>query len=85
MYHVDRQRKHQLLGQVLFPLKTETLAGDCQLIIWRDLEAESLEVKVRVTRHMPPCVRLPWTASRCGPAPAGQCQPSLYCPPPLQA
>uniref|UniRef100_A0A8C9C2L7 C2 domain-containing protein n=1 Tax=Phocoena sinus TaxID=42100 RepID=A0A8C9C2L7_PHOSS len=43
VYHVDRQRKHQLLGQVLFPLKTETLAGDCRLIIWRDLEAESLE------------------------------------------
>lgn len=58
MYHVDRQRKHQLLGQVLFPLKTETLAGDCRRIIWRDLEAESLEVEVRVTRPMPPCVRL---------------------------
>nr|XP_030718689.1 synaptotagmin-15-like isoform X4 [Globicephala melas]XP_030718690.1 synaptotagmin-15-like isoform X4 [Globicephala melas] len=45
VYHVDRQRKHQLLGQVLFPLRTETLAGDCRRIIWRDLEAESLEVK----------------------------------------
>ncbi|XP_007458433.1 PREDICTED: synaptotagmin-15 [Lipotes vexillifer] len=43
VYHVDRQRKHQLLGQVLFPLKTETLVGDCRRIIWRDLEAESLE------------------------------------------
>ncbi|XP_045424972.1 synaptotagmin-15 isoform X2 [Lemur catta] len=43
VYHVDRQRKHQLLGQVLFPLKHETLAGDCRRIIWRDLEAESLE------------------------------------------
>lgn len=43
MYHVDRQRKHQLLGQVLFPLKNEILAGDCRRIIWRDLEAESLE------------------------------------------
>ncbi|XP_021569080.1 synaptotagmin-15-like [Carlito syrichta] len=43
VYHVDRQRKHQLLGQVLFPLKNETLAGDCQRIIWRDLEAESVE------------------------------------------
>uniref|UniRef100_A0A4X1VH90 Synaptotagmin-15 n=1 Tax=Sus scrofa TaxID=9823 RepID=A0A4X1VH90_PIG len=43
VYHVDKQRKHQLLGQVLFPLKKETLAGDCQRIIWRDLEAESLE------------------------------------------
>ncbi|XP_073649479.1 synaptotagmin-15 isoform X3 [Tursiops truncatus] len=45
VYHVDRQRKHQLLGQVLFPLRTETLAGDCRRVIWRDLEAESLEVK----------------------------------------
>nr|XP_012643500.1 synaptotagmin-15 isoform X2 [Microcebus murinus]XP_020136160.1 synaptotagmin-15 isoform X2 [Microcebus murinus] len=43
VYHVDRQRKHQLLGQVLFPLKHETLAGDCRRVIWRDLEAESLE------------------------------------------
>ncbi|KAJ8795131.1 hypothetical protein J1605_018718 [Eschrichtius robustus] len=43
VYHVDRQRKHQLLGQVLFPLKKETLVGDCRRIIWRDLEAESLE------------------------------------------
>eukprot|EP00070_Physeter_catodon_P030453 XP_028337347.1 synaptotagmin-15 [Physeter catodon] len=43
VYHVDRQRKHQLLGQVLFPLKKETLEGDCRRIIWRDLEAESLE------------------------------------------
>ncbi|KAM9216834.1 synaptotagmin-15-like [Dugong dugon] len=43
VYHVDRQRKHHLLGQVLFPLKNETLAGDYQHIIWRDLEAETLE------------------------------------------
>ncbi|XP_057591867.1 synaptotagmin-15-like [Hippopotamus amphibius kiboko] len=43
VYHVDRQGKHQLLGQVLFPLKKETLAGDCPRIIWRDLEAENLE------------------------------------------
>ncbi|XP_058552910.1 synaptotagmin-15-like isoform X1 [Neofelis nebulosa] len=43
VYHVDRQRKHQLLGQVFFPLKNETLAGDCRRLIWRDLEAESLE------------------------------------------
>jgi hypothetical protein len=47
VYHVDRQRKHQLLGQVLFPLKNETLEGDCRRIIWRDLEAESLEVRRR--------------------------------------
>ncbi|XP_014443049.1 synaptotagmin-15 [Tupaia chinensis] len=43
VYHVDRQRRHQFLGQVLFPLKSETLAGDCRHVIWRDLEAESLE------------------------------------------
>ncbi|XP_069876880.1 synaptotagmin-15 isoform X2 [Dipodomys merriami] len=43
VYHVDKQRKHQPLGHVLFPLKSETLAGDCRRIIWRDLEAESLE------------------------------------------
>ncbi|KAM4851705.1 synaptotagmin-15 isoform 2-T2 [Thomomys bottae] len=43
VYHVDKQRKHQLLGHVLFPLKSETLAGDCHRIICRDLEAESLE------------------------------------------
>ncbi|GAB1298728.1 Synaptotagmin-15 [Apodemus speciosus] len=43
VYHVNKQRKHQLLGQVLFPLKNETLAGDHHHIIWRDLEAENLE------------------------------------------
>ncbi|KAM5322297.1 LOW QUALITY PROTEIN: synaptotagmin-15 [Glossophaga mutica] len=43
VYHMDRQRKHQLLGQALFPMKNETLAGDCRFIIWRDLEADSLE------------------------------------------
>lgn len=63
VYHVDRQRKHQLLGQVFFPLRNETLAGDCPHIIWRDLEAESGEVKVKITRHIRLCVRLPWAAS----------------------
>ncbi|KAL1781018.1 synaptotagmin-15 [Sigmodon hispidus] len=43
VYHINKQRKHQLLGQVLFPLKNETLAGDHYHIIWRDLEAENLE------------------------------------------
>ncbi|KAM6156469.1 synaptotagmin-15-like [Erethizon dorsatum] len=43
VYNVDRQRRHQLLGQVLFPLKSETLAGNSHHIIWRDLEPESLE------------------------------------------
>ncbi|XP_004681106.2 PREDICTED: synaptotagmin-15 [Condylura cristata] len=45
VYHVHRQRKHQLLGHVLFPLKDETLGGSCPRIIWRDLEAEHLEGK----------------------------------------
>ncbi|EDL24872.1 mCG4597, partial [Mus musculus] len=43
VYHVNKKRKHQLLGQVLFPLKNETLAGDHHRIIWRDLEAKNLE------------------------------------------
>ncbi|XP_016070216.1 PREDICTED: synaptotagmin-15 [Miniopterus natalensis] len=43
VYHVDSRRKHQLLGQVLFPLKNEALGADCGRILWRDLEAESLE------------------------------------------
>lgn len=45
VYHVNKQKKHQLLGQVLFPLKNETLAGDRHRVIWRDLEAENLEVR----------------------------------------
>lgn len=44
VYHVNKQRKHQLLGHALFLLKNETLAGDHHHIIWRDLEAENLEV-----------------------------------------
>lgn len=59
---MDRQRKHQLLGQVFFPLRNETLAGDCPHVFWRDLEAESREVKVKVTHHIPLRVRLPWAA-----------------------
>ncbi|XP_051062799.1 synaptotagmin-15-like [Phodopus roborovskii] len=43
VYHVNGQRRHQLLGHVLFPLKNEILAGDCHHIIWRVLEAENLE------------------------------------------
>lgn len=63
VYHVDRQRKHQLLGQVFFPLRNEPLAGDCPHVIWRDLEAESGEVKVKVTKHILLCVRPPRAAS----------------------
>ncbi|KFP90419.1 Synaptotagmin-15, partial [Apaloderma vittatum] len=43
VYHVDKQKKHHLLGQVIFPLKNETLTDDNKLVIWRDLEKESLE------------------------------------------
>lgn len=44
VYHVDKQKKHHLLGQVIFPLKNETLTDDNKLVIWRDLEKENLEV-----------------------------------------
>ncbi|NXC66941.1 SYT15 protein, partial [Anhinga anhinga] len=43
VYHVDKQKKHHLLGQVIFPLKNETLTDDNKLVIWRDLEKENLE------------------------------------------
>ncbi|XP_014795825.1 PREDICTED: synaptotagmin-15 isoform X1 [Calidris pugnax] len=43
VYHVDKQKKHHLLGQVVFPLKNETLTDDNKLVIWRDLEKENLE------------------------------------------
>ncbi|KAG8551832.1 hypothetical protein GDO81_004291 [Engystomops pustulosus] len=43
VYHVDKIKKHHLLGQVLFPLKNENLTDDGKLVIWRDLEQESLE------------------------------------------
>ncbi|NXT79358.1 SYT15 protein, partial [Zapornia atra] len=44
VYHVDQQKKHHLLGQVIFPLKNETLTDDNKLVIWRDLEKENLEL-----------------------------------------
>ncbi|XP_053161079.1 synaptotagmin-15 [Hemicordylus capensis] len=43
VYHVDKQKKHILLGQVIFPLKNETLTDDSKVVVWRDLEAEPLE------------------------------------------
>ncbi|NWR71164.1 SYT15 protein, partial [Centropus unirufus] len=43
VYHIDKQKKHHLLGQVIFPLKNETLTDDNKLVIWRDLEKENLE------------------------------------------
>ncbi|XP_053244238.1 synaptotagmin-15 isoform X1 [Podarcis raffonei] len=44
VYHVDKQKKHILLGQVIFPLKNESFTGDGKVIVWRDLEADSLEL-----------------------------------------
>ncbi|XP_063819522.1 synaptotagmin-15-like isoform X1 [Pseudophryne corroboree] len=43
VYHVDKIKKHHLLGQVLFPMKNENLTDDGKLVIWRDLEQENLE------------------------------------------
>ncbi|XP_028584286.2 synaptotagmin-15 isoform X2 [Podarcis muralis] len=44
VYHVDKQKKHILLGQVIFPLKNESFTGDGKVIVWRDLEADTLEL-----------------------------------------
>ncbi|XP_042315321.1 synaptotagmin-15-like [Sceloporus undulatus] len=44
VYHVDKQKKHILLGQVMFPLKNESLSSDGKVIFWRDLEADNLEM-----------------------------------------
>ncbi|XP_061490997.1 synaptotagmin-15 isoform X2 [Rhineura floridana] len=44
VYHVDKQKKHILLGQVIFPLKNESLTSEGKVIIWRDLEADVLEL-----------------------------------------
>ncbi|XP_073430953.1 synaptotagmin-15 isoform X1 [Dendrobates tinctorius] len=43
VFHVDKIKKHHLLGQVIFPLKNENLTDDGKLVIWRDLEQENLE------------------------------------------
>lgn len=43
VYHVDKQKHHHLLGQVIFPLKNETLTDDSKVVVWRDLEKENLE------------------------------------------
>eukprot|EP00076_Gallus_gallus_P048477 XP_421499.4 synaptotagmin-15 isoform X1 [Gallus gallus] len=43
VYHVDKQKHHHLLGQVIFPLKNETLTDDSKVVVWRDLERENLE------------------------------------------
>ncbi|XP_068114910.1 synaptotagmin-15-like [Hyperolius riggenbachi] len=43
VYHVDKIKKHHLLGQVLFALKNENLTDDGKLVIWRDLEQDSSE------------------------------------------
>ncbi|KAM4702874.1 synaptotagmin-15 [Rhinophrynus dorsalis] len=43
VFHVDKIKKHHLLGQILFPLKNENLTDDDKMVIWRDLELENLE------------------------------------------
>ncbi|MEE6488638.1 hypothetical protein FKM82_015296 [Ascaphus truei] len=43
VYHVDKIKKHHLLGQVMFPLRTENVTDDGKLVIWRDLELENME------------------------------------------
>ncbi|XP_054839307.1 synaptotagmin-15-like isoform X3 [Eublepharis macularius] len=43
VYHVDKQKKHIFVGQVMFPLKKETLSSDNKVVIWKDLETETLE------------------------------------------
>ncbi|KAJ7324337.1 hypothetical protein JRQ81_017357 [Phrynocephalus forsythii] len=44
VYHVDKQKKHVLLGQVMFPLKNETLSSDGKVAVWKDLEADNQEL-----------------------------------------
>jgi len=44
VYHVDKQKKYDLLEQIIFPLKNETLIDSNKLVVWRDLEKENLEV-----------------------------------------
>lgn len=34
MYHVDKEAQHQLLGQVLFPLKEGDTGGQLRLVLW---------------------------------------------------
>ncbi|XP_030631020.1 synaptotagmin-15 [Chanos chanos] len=43
MYSVDRQRKHQLIGRVLFPLRATELAEVASRVVWRDLESEDTQ------------------------------------------
>ncbi|NXS91964.1 SYT15 protein, partial [Jacana jacana] len=43
VYHIDKQKKHHLLGQVIFPLKNEKLTDDNKLVIRRDLEKDNSE------------------------------------------
>uniref|UniRef100_A0A8D2JIU3 C2 domain-containing protein n=1 Tax=Varanus komodoensis TaxID=61221 RepID=A0A8D2JIU3_VARKO len=43
VYHVDKQKKHILLGQITFPLRNETFTGDGKVVVWRDLEVEPSE------------------------------------------
>lgn len=41
LYSVGRSKKHQLVGQVLFPLRHSDLREAAGKVLWRDLEGES--------------------------------------------
>ena len=43
-YDVDRNRRHQVIGHALYPLKEQSCEGDERVVIWRDLEKVVVEV-----------------------------------------
>ncbi|XP_066549981.1 synaptotagmin-15 [Amia ocellicauda] len=45
LFSVDRLRKHQQLGQVLFPLREPGLSEAAGRVLWRDLETHGAEVQ----------------------------------------
>lgn len=46
VYDVDRQKKHNVIGHALYPLKDHECESNERLVIWRDLEREVIEVHV---------------------------------------
>ena len=46
VYDVDRQKKHNLIGHALYPLKDHGCETNERLVIWRDLEREVVEVNM---------------------------------------
>ncbi|XP_067828440.1 synaptotagmin-15 [Heptranchias perlo] len=44
VYDIDKQKKHQLIGQVILPLNSNVLSEDGKLAMWKDLETGDLEV-----------------------------------------